>query len=115
MAEGRQPSGEMVQGTLDMLILRTLVTGPAHGHTIANVIEHTSENVLEVEQGSLYPALHRLENRGWVNSYWGVSDNNRRAKFYKLSAVGKKQLTAQTDRWRLLVSAIGRVLGEAAK
>jgi PadR family transcriptional regulator PadR len=115
MAEGRQPSGEMVQGTLDMLILRTLVTGPAHGHTIANVIEHTSENVLEVEQGSLYPALHRLEDRGWVTSYWGVSDNNRWAKFYKLSAAGRKQLTAQTDRWRLLVSAISRVLGEAAK
>ncbi len=65
-------NAEMVQGTLDMLILRTLVTGPAHGHTIAHVIEHTSENVLEVEQGSLYPALHRLENRGWVSSYWGV-------------------------------------------
>ena len=115
MTESRQPSGEMVQGTLDMLILRTLITGPAHGHTIANVIEHTSENVLEVEQGSLYPALHRLEDRGWVTSYWGASENNRRAKFYKLTGVGKKQLTAQTDRWRLVVTAIGRVLGEAAK
>jgi PadR family transcriptional regulator, regulatory protein PadR len=115
MAESRQPSGEMVQGTLDMLILRTLITGPAHGHTIANVIEHTSENVLEVEQGSLYPALHRLEDRKWVTSYWGASENNRRAKFYKLTAAGKKQLTAQTDRWRLLVTAIARVLGEAAK
>ena len=115
MAESRQPSGAMVQGTLDMLILRTLVTGPAHGHTIANVIEHTSENVLEVEQGSLYPALYRLEDRGWVTSYWGASENNRKAKFYKMSAAGKRQLTAQTDRWRSLVTAIGRILGEATK
>jgi PadR family transcriptional regulator, regulatory protein PadR len=113
MVQNRQPSGEMVQGTLDMLILRTLVTGPAHGHTIANVIEHGSENVLEVEQGSLYPALHRLEDRGWVSSYWGASENNRRARFYKLTPSGKKQLNTQTIRWRSLVSAIGRVLGEA--
>lgn len=108
----RQPSGEMVQGTLDMLILRTLLTGSAHGHTIAHVIEHASENVLEVEQGSLYPALHRLEHRGWVTSYWGNSENNRKAKFYKLTADGRKQLTTETERWRLLVAAIGRVLGE---
>ncbi|HEY4766463.1 MAG TPA: PadR family transcriptional regulator [Candidatus Sulfotelmatobacter sp.] len=105
----------MVQGTLDMLVLRTLVTGPAHGHTIANVIERSSENVLEVEQGSLYPALHRLEDRGWVSSHWGPSENNRRARFYKLTASGKRQLTAQRERWRLLVAAIGRVLGEATK
>ena len=108
-------NSEMVQGTLDMLILRTLVTGPAHGHTIAHVIEHASENVLEVEQGSLYPALHRLEDRGWVTSYWGTSENNRKAKFYKLTAVGKKQLTAETQRWRQVVTAIGRILGEAAE
>jgi PadR family transcriptional regulator, regulatory protein PadR len=113
MADPRQPGGEMVQGTLDMLILRTLITGPAHGHTIAHVIEHTSDNVLEVEQGSLYPALHRLEDRGWVTSYWGLSENKRKAKFYKLTPAGKKQLTAETDRWRLLVAAIGRVLGHA--
>jgi transcriptional regulator len=103
----------MVQGTLDMLVLRTLITGPAHGHTIAYVIEHTSDNVLEVEQGSLYPALHRLEHRGWLSSYWGVSENNRKAKFYKLTAVGKKQLTAETNRWRAVVAAIGRVMGES--
>jgi len=115
MADNRRANGEMVQGTLDMLILRTLITGPAHGHTIAHVIEHTSENVLEVEQGSLYPALHRLEDRGWVNSYWGASENNRKAKFYKLTAAGKKQLTAETNRWRQVVAAIGRVLGEAAE
>jgi transcriptional regulator len=115
MADNRQANGEMVQGTLDMLILRTLITGPAHGHTIARVIEHTSENVLEVEQGSLYPALHRLEDRGWVNSYWGASENNRKARYYKLTAAGKKQLTAETNRWRQVVAAIGRVLGETAE
>src|SRR5580692_127431 len=108
-------NSEMVQGTLDMLILRTLVTGPAHGHTIAHVIEHASENVLEVEQGSLYPALHRLEHRGWVSSYWGASENNRKAKYYQLTAAGKKQLTAETNRWRLVVGAIGRILGETTK
>ena len=113
MTDHRQTDGEMVQGTLDMLILRTLVMGPAHGHTIAHVIEHTSENVLEVEQGSLYPALHRLEDRGWVTSYWGASENNRKAKYYKLTVAGKRQLTAETNRWRQVVAAIGRVLGEA--
>jgi transcriptional regulator len=112
MPDPRQP-GEMVQGTLDMLILRTLITGPAHGHTIAHVIEHTSDNILEVEQGSLYPALHRLEDRGWVSSYWGLSENKRKAKFYKLTPAGRKQLAAETSRWRLLVAAIGRVLGQA--
>jgi PadR family transcriptional regulator, regulatory protein PadR len=113
MGERGAANSEMVQGTLDMLILRTLITGAAHGHTIAHVIEHMSENVLEVEQGSLYPALHRLEHRGWVSSYWGASENNRRAKFYKLTAAGRKQLTAETDRWRTMVAAIGRVLGES--
>jgi PadR family transcriptional regulator, regulatory protein PadR len=108
-------NSEMIQGTLDMLILRTLITGPAHGHTIANVIEHTSDSVLEVEQGSLYPALHRLEHRGWVSSYWGTSENNRKAKFYKLTPAGKKQLNAETQRWRQVVAAIGRILGEAAE
>jgi transcriptional regulator len=113
MSEKKQPSGEMVQGTLDMLILRTLVMGPAHGHTIAHVIEHTSENVLEVEQGSLYPALHRLEDRGWLLSYWGTSENNRKAKFYKLTAAGRKQLVAEASRWLQMVEAIGRVMGES--
>jgi transcriptional regulator len=112
MSIKKQPSGEMVQGTLDMLILRTLVMGPAHGHSIAHVIEHTSENVLEVEQGSLYPALHRLEDREWLESYWGVSENNRKAKFYKLTRVGRKQLVAEASRWRQMVEAIGRVMGE---
>lgn len=103
---------EMLQGTLDMLILRTLVMGPAHGHTIAHVIELTSDDVLQVEQGSLYPALHRLQDRGWVASYWGNSENNRKAKYYKLTAAGKKRLIAERTRWREMVAAIGRVLNE---
>jgi transcriptional regulator len=114
MTAKKQPNGEMVQGTMDMLILRTLVMGPAHGHTIAHVIEHTSDNVLEVEQGSLYPALHRLEDRGWLASSWGVSENNRKAKFYKLTAAGRKQLLAEASRWRQMVEAIARVMGESA-
>ncbi len=106
-------AGEILQGTLDLLILRTLVTGPAHGHTIAQVIEHTSENALEVEQGSLYPALHRLEDRGWLSSEWGVSENNRRAKFYRLTAKGRKELSAAADRWRRMTRAIGLILGDS--
>lgn len=101
---------EMLQGTMDMLILRTLVMGPAHGHTIARIIEQTSEDVLQVEQGSLYPALHRLADRGWVASYWGTSENNRKAKYYKLTAAGRKQLITQTGRWEQMVGAIGRIL-----
>jgi PadR family transcriptional regulator PadR len=103
----------MLQGTMDMLILRTLVMGPAHGHTIAHAIERTSDEVLQVEQGSLYPALHRLEDRGWVASYWGTSENNRKAKYYKLTVAGKKRLTAAASRWRQMVAAIGRVMKEA--
>ena len=106
-------AGEILQGTLDMLILRTLVTGPAHGHTIAQVIEYTSENALEIEQGSLYPALHRLEDRGLLSSEWGVSENNRKAKFYQLTAKGRKHLTAETSRWRSMTRAIGLILGES--
>ena len=105
-------AGEMLQGTLDMLILRTLVMGPAHGHTIAQVIEHTSENALEVEQGSLYPALHRLEDRGLVSAKWGVSENNRRAKFYQLTAAGRRRLATETSRWRRMTRAIGLILDE---
>jgi len=113
MGGKKQVKAEMVHGTMDMLILRTLVMGPAHGHTIAHVIEHTSENVLEVEQGSLYPALHRLEDRGWLSSYWGASENNRKAKFYKLTAAGRRQLVAEANRWQQMVEAIGRVMGES--
>jgi len=112
MSKKTQPDSEMLKGTLDMMILRTLVGGDAHGHTIAKVIEHTSEDVLEVEQGSLYPALHRLEDRGWVSSHWGSSDNNRKAKFYRLTAEGRKQLVRETSRWRQMTRAIGLVMGE---
>ncbi|MGC2637464.1 MAG: PadR family transcriptional regulator [Acidobacteriaceae bacterium] len=107
-----QSGAEMLKGTLDMMILRTLISGDAHGHTIAKVIERTSEDVLEVEQGSLYPALHRLEDRGLVSSYWGASENNRKAKFYRLTAAGKKQLLRETTRWRQMARAIGLVMGE---
>ncbi len=107
------PQGEMLQGTLDLLILQTLVSGPAHGHTIAHVIEHRSEDVLQVEHGSLYPALHRLESRAWIASFCGTSENNRRARYYRLTAVGRKQLTEHTDRWDRLVNAVNRVLRPA--
>ena len=107
-----QPDAEMLKGTLDMMILRTLVGGDAHGHTIAKVIEHTSEDVLEVEQGSLYPALHRLEDRGWVSSYWGASENNRKARFYRLTAAGRKRLVHETTRWRQMARTIALVMGE---
>jgi PadR family transcriptional regulator, regulatory protein PadR len=110
----KQENGEMLKGTLDMMILRTLIGGDAHGHTIAKVIERTSEDVLEVEQGSLYPALHRLEDRGWVSSHWGLSENNRKAKFYRLTARGRKQLTLETSRWRQMARAIALVMGDVS-
>jgi transcriptional regulator len=100
----------MLQGTLDLLILRTLAGAPAHGHTIAHVIERQSDEVLQVEHGSLYPALHRLEDRGWIASFWGTSENNRRARFYSLTTAGRKQFAAETGRWNRLVESIGRVL-----
>ena len=103
----------MVQGTLDMLILQTLLIGPAHGQTIAHAIERGSEEVLQVEHGSLYPALRRLENRDWIASFWGTSENNRKAKYYRLTREGKKQLAAQSSRWDQLVKAIGRIMNPA--
>jgi PadR family transcriptional regulator, regulatory protein PadR len=105
----------MLQGTLDLLILQTLVAGPAHGHTIAHVIEHRSEDILQVEHGSLYPALHRLETRGWIASFWGTSENNRKARYYRLTALGRKQLEAQTNNWDRLVRAVNRVLRPASQ
>jgi PadR family transcriptional regulator len=106
---------EMVQGTLDMLILQTLVLGPAHGQTIAHAIERGSEDVLQVEHGSLYPALHRLQNRGWIASFWGTSENNRRARYYRLTPAGKKQLVEQSSRWDQLVRAISRIMKPATE
>ena len=105
--------GELLQGTLDLLILQTLVLGPAHGHTIAYAIEHRSEDVLQVEHGSLYPALHRLEDRGWIASFWGTSENNRKARYYRLTPAGRTQLAQQTSRWNELVRAVNRVLRPA--
>jgi PadR family transcriptional regulator, regulatory protein PadR len=101
---------ELLQGTLDLLILQTLVFGPAHGHAIAKAIEQNSEDVLQVEQGSLYPALHRLIKRGWIAAQEGVSENNRRAKFYRLTPKGRKQLQVETTKWEKLARAIGRIL-----
>jgi PadR family transcriptional regulator PadR len=104
---------ELLQGTLDLLILRTLRLGPAHGHAIAKAIEYGSDRVLQVEQGSLYPALHRLIKRGWITFDAGTSENNRRAKFYCLTAKGRKQLQIETSRWDRLAHAIGRILRPA--
>ena len=104
---------ELLQGTLDLLILRTLRAGPAHGHSIAKMIERSSEDVLQVEQGSLYPALHRLIKRGWISFDHGTSENNRRAKFYRLTLKGKRQLDVETSKWERLARAIARVLRPA--
>lgn len=101
---------DLLQGTLDMLILRTLLFGPAHGHRIAHSIEQTSQDVLKVDHGSLYPALQRLERRGWVAAEWGTSENNRRARYYRLTAAGRKQLVAETSKWERLTEAIARIL-----
>jgi PadR family transcriptional regulator PadR len=101
---------ELLQGTLDLLILRTLLPGPAHGHAIAKAIEWNSEDVLQVEQGSLYPALHRLIKRRWISVEAGTSENNRRAKFYRLTAQGRRQLAVETGKWDKLAKAIARIL-----
>ncbi len=101
---------ELLQGTLDLLILRTLQLGPAHGHAIAKAIEFKSDDVLQVEQGSLYPALHRLIKRGWIWVEDGTSENNRRAKFYRLTTKGRKQLVAETSKWEKFAGAIARIL-----
>jgi transcriptional regulator len=106
---------ELLQGTLDLLILRTLRLGPAHGHAVAKAIEHGSDDVLQVEQGSLYPALHRLIKRGWITFDDGTSENNRRAKFYRLTAKGRKQLEVETSKWDTLARAVGRILRPAAQ
>lgn len=105
----------LLQGTLDMLVLRTLVAGAAHGYTIASIIARRSEDTLQVEQGSLYPALNRLEARGWIESFWGTSENNRRARFYRLTAAGRRQLARETSEWQQLVTAIGLVMQPEAE
>src|SRR5271167_722276 len=105
---------ELLQGTLDLLILRTLVFGSQHGQGIARAIQQTSGDELLVEHGALYPALQRLEERGWISAKWGTSDNNRKARFYTLTSAGRKQLVKETTKWRRLAAAIGRVLGPEA-
>ena len=101
---------DLLQGTLDLLVLKTLQTDATHGWDIAQRIQQVSGEVLRVGQGSLYPALHRLEERGWIRSEWGASDNNRRARFYKLTAAGRKQLTAQTESWERFTGAVNLIL-----
>src|SRR5687768_16628749 len=105
--------GELLQGTLDLLILKTLAIGAAHGHTIAHAIAQRSEAVLQVEHGSLYPALHRLVDRGWIASFWGTSVNNRRARYYRLTPQGRAQLAHQTTRWDEIVRAVNLILRPA--
>ena len=107
------PRLELLQGTLDMLILRTLQWGPQHGHGIGQAIQRHSDDLLKVETGSLYPALHRLEKRGWLKSEWAVSEANQRAKYYRLTAAGKAQLSREQDRWSRMVDAIARVMRPA--
>jgi PadR family transcriptional regulator, regulatory protein PadR len=113
MGSKKESRGELVQGTLDMLILKTLTRGPQHGYGIAQVIRQASDEVLRVEEGSLYPALHRLEIEGLIDSEWGQSSNNRRAKYYRLSALGRKQLTREADNWSRLARAIAQVMETA--
>lgn len=105
-----KPKATLLQGSLDLLILRTLALGPHHGYAIARHLDRVSEAFLQVEEGSLYPALHRLERRGWIESHWGASEANRRAKYYQLTSTGRKQLRVETEAWQQMSQAIDRVL-----
>ena len=113
-SQDREDRVALLHGTLDLLILRTLIFGPEHGQGIARSIQAASEDLLLVDHGSLYPALQRLEKRGWITAEWGVSRNNRRARFYSISEAGREQLVAERRQWRLLVTAMERVLGPEA-
>src|SRR5512140_2022345 len=113
MSTRRRPDRlDLLQGTLDLLILRTLIFGPEHGQGIARAIQQTSDEELLVEHGALYPALQRLEERGWISAKWGTSSNNRKARFYALTALGRRQLVKETSKWKRMTAAMGRVLGE---
>ena len=112
MAKPRPQQGELLQGTLPLLILRTLATGPNHGFAVARRIQQITKSVLKVEQGSLYPALHRMELDGLIESYWGTTENNRKAKYYRLTRRGTRELTKETDRWQAIAAAIAAVLQE---
>ena len=105
---------ELLQGTLDLLILKTLALGASHGWGISQRIQQISEEVLQVNQGSLYPALHRLEQQGWIEAQWGTSDNNRRARYYRLTPAGRRQLARETEGWKRLAGAVARILGATA-
>jgi transcriptional regulator len=113
MGDTRNPPGEFLPGTLDMLILKALNRGELHGYAIAEFIQSASDDVLKVEEGALYPALHRLEVRGWLKAEWGVSDNNRRAKYYRLSALGRRELSREADYWNRVATAVTRVMRTA--
>ncbi len=104
---------DLPQGTLDLLILRTLAVGPQHGWAISERVQQVSSDVLRIQQGSLYPALHRLERRGWIEARWGTSDNNRRARYYELTRAGRKQLEVETDSWQKLTAAVAQILENA--
>src|SRR5919108_1868994 len=104
---------ELLQGTLDLLILRTLLAGPTHGHAIAKHIQRTSEDLLQVETGSLYPALHRLEAKGWIAAEWALSDKGKRARYYRLTALGRRQLESEQSKWQGVARAMGLILNPA--
>jgi PadR family transcriptional regulator, regulatory protein PadR len=108
-----KPKSDLLQGTLDLLVLKTLELEPMHGWGIAQRIQQISQDVLQVNQGSLYPALHRLEEQGWIRSNWAASENNRQAKYYELTRLGRKQLTNETENWERLSTAVARILGTA--
>ena len=105
-----RPKTELLKGTLDLLVLNTLASGSAHGYGIARLIEDTTHDALQIEEGSLYPALYRMEDRGWISSEWGITEKKRRAKFYRLTARGRKQLEEETSSWERIVEAVGLVL-----
>jgi PadR family transcriptional regulator, regulatory protein PadR len=113
MPRGKDPKSDLLQGTLDVLVLKTLELQPMHGWGISQRIQQISEDVLQVNQGSLYPALHRLEEQGLIQAKWGASENNRQAKYYELTRAGRKRLTSETDNWERLSAAVGRILGTA--
>ena len=109
----KEPNLELLRGTLDVLILKTLSWGPAHGYSVASWIEQVTDDALQIEEGSLYPALHRLEKRGWIEAEWGLSDNNRRAKFYRLTPAGRRALHREAASWQRYVAIVARVLSAA--
>ena len=113
MSSRNPPRVELLQGTLDVLILRTLLTGQAHGHAVAKQIQRTSEDLLQVETGSLYPALHRLEIKGWIAASWELSDKGKRAKYYRLTPSGRKQLSVEQSKWEVFSRAMGLILNPA--